>query len=117
MGCGGPDTPGAKLGDKIRSVAPGGRPLSLTAAALFEAGLPRVDKSRVYVNLTTAQSVLRRPNVIGRIELRLRNPFESKMIAARLEALTGHDAESWEEANANFLQLFQMQGVIIRMVV
>ena len=57
------------------------------------------------------------PNVIGRIEVRLFDPFEARSIAARLEKITGYDAESWQEANANFLSLFDMQNMIVNMVV
>ena len=70
--------------------------------AIYEAGVPPIDKTRVYVNLTTAQTVLRRADVVGRIELRLWDPFESPKLAMRLERISGYDVESWQEANANF---------------
>lgn len=108
---------GAHLGDQIRIVAPGGTPQTLKVVTIFETGVPPIDRARVYVNLTTAQAVLRRPNVVGRIELRLYDPFESQQLAASLERITGYDAESWQEANANFLSLFDMQNRIVDMVV
>lgn len=117
LGSGVAEKLGAHLGDQLRIVAPGGQPQSLKVVAIYEAGVPPIDRTRVYVNLTTAQGVLRRANVIGRIEVRLFDPFEARSIAARLEKITGYDAESWQEANANFLSLFDMQNMIVNMVV
>ncbi len=108
---------GAHVGDQIRIVAPGGQPQTLKVVTIFETGVPPIDRARVYVNLTTAQTVLRRPNVVSRIELRLYDPFASQQLASSLERITGYDAESWQEANSNFLSLFDMQNRIVDMVV
>lgn len=117
LGTGIADKLGAHLGDQIRIVAPGGTPQTLKVMTIFETGVPPIDRARVYVNLTTAQAVLRRPNVVGRIELRLYDPFASQQVASSLERITGYDTESWQEANANFLSLFDMQNRIVDMVV
>jgi lipoprotein-releasing system permease protein len=117
MGSGVAEKLGVRVGDQARIVAPGGLPQNLKVVAIYEAGVPPIDKTRVYVNLTTAQAVLRRADVVGRIELRLWNPFESQKLAMRLERITGYDVESWQEANANFLALFDMQNMIINMVI
>lgn len=117
MGSGVADKLGVKTGDQVRIVAPGGLPQNLKVVAIYEAGVPPIDKTRVYVNLTTAQTVLRRADVVGRIELRLWDPFESQKLAMRLERISGYDVESWQEANANFLALFDMQNMIINMVI
>ncbi|MCC6751607.1 MAG: ABC transporter permease [Deltaproteobacteria bacterium] len=106
-----------KLGDQVRLAVPGGRAISLKVVAIFDVGIPAVDKSRIYVDLLTAQTVLGRPNVIGQLEVRLDDPFTSEAWAARLERMTGHDAQSWEEANLNFLDLFRIQDLIIALVI
>lgn len=108
---------GARVGDQIRIVAPGGRPLALEVVAVFEAGIPPVDDTRVYVNLETSQTVLRRPNTVATLDVRLVDPFVAPELADRIEALSGYDAQSWQEANANFLSLFDMQNAIISFVI
>jgi lipoprotein-releasing system permease protein len=117
LGVGVADDVGAKVGDRVRLVAPGGRPLSLEVVGIFDAGIPPIDNSRVYVNLTTAQTVLRRPNVVGTLDVRLHDPNAAPELADRIESITGYDAESWQESNANFLSLFDMQNAIISFVI
>jgi len=117
LGSGIADAVGARLGDRLRVVAPGGRPVSLRVAAIYEAGIPAVDKTRAYVALSTAQSILRRPDVIGRIEIRLRDPSGAVEFARTLRAMTGNEALSWQELSANFLSLFDLQRMIVRMVI
>ncbi len=117
LGVGVADDMGAHVGDRVRIVAPGGRPLSLEVVGIFDAGIPPIDNSRVYVNLTTAQTVLRRPNVVGILDVRLDDPMQAADLAARIESITGYDSESWQESNANFLSLFDMQNAIIGFVI
>ena len=81
LGSGVAATLGAQVGDHIRIAASKGSPQTLTVVAIYEAGLPPIDKARVYVNLVTAQRILNRPSAIGRIEIRLKNPFQSKELA------------------------------------
>lgn len=108
---------GASLGDQLRVVAPGGRPQVLKVVAIFESGVLPVDESRIYTSLTNAQAVLRRPDAISRIEMRLSEPFAASALAARIKRITGYDTESWQQANANFLGLFDTQNAIVSVVI
>jgi lipoprotein-releasing system permease protein len=113
IGSGVAETLGAKVGDRVGLVSPGGRRIAVTLAGVFDIGIPAVDRSRVYVHLPKAQTVLSRGNDVGRIEVRLAQPFESESFARRAERITGYDAEGWQEANANFLSLFDLQNMIV----
>jgi len=117
LGVGVADTLGVHVGDRLRIVAPGGRPMDLEVVAIYDSGIPSVDKTRIYVNLTLAQAVLRKPDVVGQLELRLRDPGAAFGVAARIERMTGYDAESWQETQANFLSLFDMQNMIVNFVI
>lgn len=108
---------GVKIGDIVHAAAPGGAPLDLKIVAIYEAGVPPVDKARGYALLRTAQTLLGRPDTIGRIEVRLRDPDDAFRVNERLERMFGYDAESWQEANANFLGLFVMQNMIVSFVI
>ncbi|MGZ3478477.1 MAG: ABC transporter permease, partial [Polyangiales bacterium] len=57
------------------------------------------------------------PDIIGRIEIRLRDPELAVQVTERIERAFGYDAESWQETNANFLGLFAMQNMILRFVI
>lgn len=108
---------GLKLDDVVHAAAPGGQPLDLKVVAIYEAGVPPVDKTRAYTLLRTAQTLLGKPDTIGRIEMRLRDPDDAPRFAERVERMFGYDAESWQEANANFLSLFVMQNMVIAFVI
>lgn len=117
LGSGVAEKIGAQVGDQIHISSSKSAPQSLQVVAIFEADLPPVDKTRVYVNIITAQRILHRANVIGRLEIRLRDAFVSKSLAKRLKRIMNYDNESWEETNANFLDLFDLQNRIVAMVI
>ena len=117
LGSGAAQDLGLKVGDVVHAAAPGGQPMDLKVVAIYEAGVPPVDKARGYALLRTAQTLLGRPDTIGRIELRLRDPENAYRVNERVERIFGYDAESWQEANANFLSLFVMQNTIVTFVI
>jgi lipoprotein-releasing system permease protein len=108
---------GARLDDVILCGTPRGERLSLKVVGIFEAEVPPVDNTRVYVTLREAQALLGRPDTVGRIEARLADSDNAVEVAARVEKMFGYDAESWQETNANFLGVFQMQDTITSFVV
>src|SRR5258706_4115540 len=108
---------GAKVDDVLVVGTPRGERLSLKVEGIFEAAVPPVDNSRVYVTLRNAQTLLGRPDTVGRIETRIKDPDRAVEMSARIEKMFGYDAESWQETNANFLGIFQMQDTITNFVV
>src|SRR6185369_11647857 len=88
---------GAKLDDVLVVGTPRGERLSLKVNGIFEAAVPPVDNSRVYVTLRNAQTLLGRPDTVGRIETRISDPDQAEKAAARFEKTFGYDAESWQE--------------------
>jgi lipoprotein-releasing system permease protein len=108
---------GLRLDDVVHAAAPGGTPLDMKVVAIFEVGVPPLDKSRGYVALQDGQAVLGRPDTISRIEVRLADPDSAVRAASSFERLFGYDAESWQETNANFLTLFATQNAVIAVVV
>jgi lipoprotein-releasing system permease protein len=108
---------GAKIDDVLVCGTPRGDRLTLKVVGIFEAAVPPVDNTRVYVTLRNAQTLLGRPDTVGRIDARLADSDQAVEYASRFEKMFGYDAESWQETNANFLGIFQMQDTIINFVV
>jgi lipoprotein-releasing system permease protein len=108
---------GLQAGDTVRAAAPGGQPLDLKVVAVFEAEVPPIDKTRGYTMLRTAQTLLGRPDIISRIEVRLHNPDDAVRDNDTFERMFGYDGESWQESNANFLAIFAMQDMIVGFVI
>lgn len=107
----------AHLNDLVVVGSALGEKRSLKVVGIFDAGIPPVDNMRVYVTLHNAQTLLGRPDIVGRIDVRLKNPDVAPAVGASIERMFGYDAESWQETNANFLGLFAMQNTIIGFVV
>ena len=117
LGVGVAEKLGAKVGDQVRLSVARGKVQLIKVVAIFDSGVPPIDKQRVYVNIAASQRVLGRFNAINRIEVRLKDPFRSVEVSDRLERMTRYDCESWQEAQANFLSLFDMQNMIVAMVI
>lgn len=107
---------GVKVGDVVRCGAVGPT-MNLKVVGIFDAALPPVDNRRVYVTTRTAQTLLGKPDIIGQIEVKLKDPDGASLFREKLERSLGYDAESWQEQNANFLALFKQQNMIIGFVV
>lgn len=108
---------GVKVGDVVRCGAALGPTMNLKVVGIFDAALPPVDNRRVYVTVRTAQILLGKPDIIGQIEIKLADAERAGEVRAVVERAFGYDAESWQEANANFLALFKQQNMIIGFVV
>lgn len=108
---------GAKVGDTVSATTAAGIQQSFRVVGLFEAAIPPVDNIRAYVSLRNAQSLLGKPETVGRIDVRLEDHEAAIEMAKRLERVYGYDAESWQEANANFLGVFKMQGQITEFII
>lgn len=108
---------GVRVGDVVHAAAPGGKPLDLKVVAVYEAGIPPVDKTRGYVLLRNLQTLVGRPDVIGRVEIRLKDTDAAPAFNDRVERMFGYDGESWQESNANFLAIFAMQDMILSFVI
>ncbi len=108
---------GAHVGDQLVIASPRGDRMPLKVVGVFDAEVPPVDNTRVYVTLKNAQALLGRSDTVGRIEARLVDTERAVEIAERVEKTFGYDAESWQETNANFLGIFQMQNTITSFVV
>jgi lipoprotein-releasing system permease protein len=108
---------GAKVGDVIACGSPLGQKLNLKVVGIFDAGIPPIDNGRVYVTLRSAQILLGKPDIVGRIDIKLADTDRAPQVADRVERMFGYDAESWQETNANFLAIFVQQNTIISFVV
>lgn len=108
---------GVKVGDVVRCGAALGPTMNLKVVGVFDAALPPVDNRRVYVTVRTAQILLGKPDIIGQIEIKLADAERAGEVREVVERAFGYDAESWQEANANFLALFKQQNMIIGFVV
>ncbi|MBK7539735.1 MAG: ABC transporter permease [Myxococcales bacterium] len=117
VGAGLADLLGVHVGDNLTCASGRGQRVILRVVATFETGVAALDKGRIYVPTRLAQTVLGRGDAIDRIELRLTRPDDAPAVAARLEALFGYNAESWQETNASILGVFDQQNMITGLII
>jgi lipoprotein-releasing system permease protein len=103
---------GARLGDSISLSTPAGGRAIARVVGIFETGVTPVDYSRAYMLMGDAQTLLDKKNIVNEIVLRTEDYTRARELAAQVEAISGYKSESWQEANANFLKIFRIQGII-----
>lgn len=108
---------GVTPGERLRITASGGATRQVKVVGLFRTGVVATDETLVYVRLKTAEIFSGRPNAVNEIRIRLADPNGANRIAARIEALLGYKAVSWQEANESLLEAFQIRNVIMYTVV
>ena len=103
---------GAGLGDRLVATGETGATRELEVVGVIATGLGAIDDATAFTNLSLAQSLAGWGSDEGS-EIRVRTPRLDGLEALRqrLEAVTGHRVETWEEASRASLQLFRTIGL------
>ncbi|WP_457600975.1 ABC transporter permease [Hydrogenivirga sp.] len=105
------------LGKKVILIAPNGVSQIFEVVDFFNSGITTIDNSRAYIHIRTMQKLYDRPNEVNELVVRVADVDDAVRIARDIEDETGYDAQSWQEAYSNFLQLFKIQKTITYLVV
>jgi len=108
---------GAELNDSLRLTTATGLARQFKVVGLFHSGVVQTDEGQVYVLLKSAQVLAGRQNAVNDIRIRLRDPNEARLVAARAEEMLGYKSVSWQEANEDLLEAFQIRNIIMYTVV
>ncbi len=76
-------------------------------AAIYETGVRDIDKTRVYVALGEARSLLKKPTGASLIQINLYNPDRARADAARMEEVLQHSATPWQKREEIWLEVFR----------
>lgn len=112
IGKGVSDTLGAHLEDSIVLAGPDGGRTTARIVGIFRTGVTPVDYSRGYMLLSSAQTLLNKKNIVNEITIRTDDYTKARDYAAQIEGICGYRTESWQESNANFLKIFDIQTII-----
>ena len=112
IGKGVADVLGARMNDSITLASASGGKTSARVVGIFRTGVTPVDYSRGYMLLSSAQTLLDKKNIINQIIIRTRDYTQAREYAEQIEGICGYRTESWQESNANFLKIFNIQQVI-----
>ena len=95
-----------QVGDRINLQGGTGN-LKLRVAGLFETGVSRIDKNRVYVHLSTAKAFLGKRFSGSIFQLSMFDPPKAPEIAAQIQETIGHRTVSWQEREQVWLDVFK----------
>ncbi len=104
-------------GKKVILIAPNGNTRVFEVVDFFNSGITTIDQSRAYIHIRSMQKLFDRPNEVNEIVVRVADVDSAVRIARVIEEETGYDAQSWQEAYSNFLQLFKIQKTVTYLVV
>jgi len=76
-------------------------------AAIYETGYREVDKVNVYMHMSEARSLLRKPSGATFLQIGLHNPDRAPQDAARMVDILNHKATSWQEREITWLAVFR----------
>jgi lipoprotein-releasing system permease protein len=101
---------GVDVGDKLRVANAAGEATSLTISGVFDLGNKGVNQRSTFVALRTAQSLLGLLGGVTSIEVTVRDVYAAEVIAQRIQAVTGVQADSWIKTGAQFFAAVSAQS-------
>ena len=104
------DQLGVQLGDRIRFSVAEGDSRSLTVRGIFDVGASGPNETWAFVSMRDGQSMLGLGDDITELEMNVVDLFDADHVAARLDGLTEHDVESWQERNEDLLRALSTQA-------
>lgn len=114
----------ATIGDKIKLISPDGvktafgtspRVKSYFVTYIFTAGRYDIDKTRVYMPFTEAQSYFNRENAADEIEVMVDIPDNVETLSNELYAAAGPRSQlwTWKNASNNFLRALEIEDNVM----
>lgn len=85
------------------------RSAKLRIAGIFEMGNAN-DESLVYLPLATAQQLLGKGDVVSEVDAKVNDIYQAPYITMDLNSRFSYKAKSWEDVNADILNLIQTQS-------
>jgi len=108
---------GIPVGAHVTLITAPDRQQRVRVTAFYDSGIRAIDQSASFVNLTLAQALLRRPDQVNGIAVRVRDANAAPALAAELQSATGLRARSWQELNAVFFGVFRLQNTLTGMMI
>ena len=93
-------------GDSI-VIAVRGQSRRFHVAAIYETGYREVDKTNVYLHMSEARSLLKKPSGATFLQVGLTDPDRAPEDAARMVEVLRHKATSWQEREVTWLAVFK----------
>jgi lipoprotein-releasing system permease protein len=115
---------GLSVGDRVKLISPDGvktafgtspRVKSYEVVYIFGVGRYDIDRTRVYLPLSEAQSYFNREDVVDEIDLQVENPETVRDLILPVVAVAGPRAViwTWQDSSGNFLQALKTEDNVM----
>ncbi len=102
-----------KYHDIVKIIGEKGIGYNLKVVGTFSSGFSAVDNNNLFINLKLAQNIIGlSSNVVTSIGIHTISVEDVNSVAKTISNLTGYKTETWEEANANLISLFERNNNI-----
>lgn len=89
----------------------GGQFRRYRVAAIYETGVSDIDKVRLYLNMSEARSLLRKPTGASFLQINLIDRDRAQQDAQRMSEVLHHSAKAWQDREKSWLQAFRALGL------
>ncbi|MGC4073205.1 MAG: ABC transporter permease [Nibricoccus sp.] len=104
---------GSALAERLR-ISPGnsvlltyaGQSTRYKVAAIYETGVREIDRVRIFLHLSEARTLLKRPYGASFLQLALKDASRAPEIARQIELVASHRATSWQQREKVWLDVF-----------
>ena len=100
---------GVDVGDKLHITAANGASSVLTITGVFDLGNRGANQRSTFTSLRVAQSLLDMPGGVTSVEVTVSDIYAAEVIAQRIAAVTGVEADSWIKNSAQFFAAISAQ--------
>jgi lipoprotein-releasing system permease protein len=105
------DTLGARLDDTIFLASGTQAPRPFRVVGSITLGIKQLDDALLYGALSDVQQLNKTPGRISQIAVRLHDVAEAQATAARWNQYSRDEVQSWDQANASYMQVFRIQDL------
>lgn len=105
------------INDNVNLTSSKGVNRTFKIVGIFKTNNSVIDKSKSYINLPSAQQLLKEgTSYITDINVNIKDPEKAEEVAKELTFLTGYKAEGWKQANETLMATNKMRKLIILFV-
>ncbi len=76
-------------------------------SAIYETGVTEIDRVRIYMHMTAARSLLRKPHGVSYMQINVIDRDAAPAEARHIERVLEHNAVSWQEREKVWLEVFR----------
>jgi lipoprotein-releasing system permease protein len=102
---------GVRVGDKLRVAGASGHGPTLTVSGIVDLGSKGANQRVTYCALHTAQAALNLIGGVSSIDITVHDIYAAEVVAQRITALTGVEADSWIKTNSQLYLAISAQAI------